>query len=300
MKPELGLVAKVEKTIEMINDTNEISNEQVADLMTEYKIILQNVSRVLSEGLSEGLFREKPLHNEMEHVQQLEHKKIKSNIKNNNPELHSLKKILSRCQICNKPQGQSVVSHYVNEHPNDEVIISRLAPDVADGLRKSTDHLKCERVWQKNVSGIIYKQICYFCNLSRCFSRTHWIDHMVKHTGYYQYRCHDCSRKFAVKNKFHVCKDTNHLEMIPQPQFDDENLKAYICDLCNFVRFHRTEMEKHLSSEHEGDITQFKEVTFLKLPRKKKKWQLDEGIDDEYGVNYTPEESTGTESSCGE
>lgn len=42
---------------------------------------------------------------------------------------------------------------------------------------------------------------------------------------------------------------------------------AFICDLCNFVRFDKTEIEKHLICEHDGEIdTKFKEVLFLRFP----------------------------------
>lgn len=104
----------------------------------------------------------------------------KATIKNDNPEYHSLKKI-TNCLLCNKPPGVSLVNHYVNFHPNDEVVISRLAPDVADRLRSSENLKKCRRIKLKGKS--VLKQICFFCNEYKSLGRQKWIDHMAKHTG---------------------------------------------------------------------------------------------------------------------
>lgn len=218
----------------------------------------------------------------------------KTTVKNTNPELHSLKKVID-CHICGKQERLSLISHYVNEHPNSEVITSRLAPDVADSLRNSKDGHKCERLKQPGKNYHEFTQFCHFCNVSRCFTKLFWINHMAKHTGYYQYKCCDCSRQFAEKNLSHMCKnDKNNLEKIPQPQFQNDNLQAFICDLCNYVRFSKEEMEKHLSCEHNLSVTnKFKEITFLSFPKKKTKAQIEEERADESteDVNQTdPEE----------
>lgn len=51
---------------------------------------------------------------------------------------------------------------------------------------------------------------------------------------------------------------------IPQPSFDGATVSAFLCKICNFVRFDRTGMEKHLRNEHDdGAIDDFDEVIFL-------------------------------------
>lgn len=64
-----------------------------------------------------------------------------------------------------------------------------------------------------------------------------------------------------------MCKEKMDVKKVPQPHFDDVNVTAYLCDLCNFVRFTKAEIEKHLTCEHEGDVKdRFREVIFLSFP----------------------------------
>lgn len=63
-----------------------------------------------------------------------------STFKNNQLDWHSLKKVVN-CQICNKPSGNSIVSHYVNDHPDSEVLVSRLAVEC---LRSGNNITKCK------------------------------------------------------------------------------------------------------------------------------------------------------------
>lgn len=199
----------------------------------------------------------------------------KSTIKNINPEYHSLMKH-SDCQICEKPAKLSIVSHYVNEHPDYEIVTSRLSPDMADALRGLKEVQVAQRIQQYGRKYHEISNFCYFCNDTKCFmTKTMWMNHMAKHTGYYQYKCNDCSRKYVKKNKGHVCKEKNNQGKIPQPQFMTDNLKAYICDLCNFVRFRQDEIVKHLRCEHEITATdKFKEIVMLSFPKRQLKSQL--------------------------
>lgn len=63
------------------------------------------------------------------------------------------------------------------------------------------------------------------------------------------------------------CYEVNDFDRIPQPQFQGTDFVAYICDLCNFVRFHKHEMEKHLRCEHQDDPNKFQQRTFLTFPK---------------------------------
>lgn len=200
-------------------------------------------------------------------------------LKNIDPKLHSLNK-LSDCPLCNNSAKLSMVNHFVTNHPNSEVFVSRLAPDVADKLRNAKTVEVAERCMKEGQNFAVFSHHCHFCNVPKQMTRIFWMNHMAKHTGYYQYRCNDCFRKFAEKNKLHSCKvkNRNNLSKIPQPQFQKDVIKAFICDLCNFVRFYQKDIEKHLRCEHETTNTdQFKEVTFLSLPTRQRKMHAEEG-----------------------
>lgn len=192
----------------------------------------------------------------------------KPRVKNNNIELHSLKKIVT-CQICDNPPGVSLISHYVNYHPQCEVLTSRISPEAAQSLRSSTP-INFETIQSAN-GPVMYKNFCFFCNIYRTYSRSCWIDHMTRHTGYFLFNCSNCSRKFASRPLNHSCGDGFYIERMAMPIFRQENIKAFICELCNFVRFYEAEMVMHLSNEHEDGENgkAFKEFTFLTMPKKK-------------------------------
>lgn len=64
-----------------------------------------------------------------------------------------------------------------------------------------------------------------------------------------------------------MCEDKCNVKRVQQPQFEGVNLVAYLCDLCNYVRFNKTEIEMHLESEHQGNVKgKFKEIVFLTFP----------------------------------
>lgn len=192
----------------------------------------------------------------------------KSAIKNNNPAWHSLNKAIS-CKVCESYTGRHLVNHYVNFHPNDEVLTSRLAANVGEVLRNPNYHHLCKRVEPK--AWISYfSQWCYFCNKSKCVRKDHWMEHMAVHSGCYRYNCTNCSKKFARISYHDVHKDKCNVEMVSQYEFEGVNLMAYVCELCNYVRFDKQEMEKHLRYEHDGDASnRYKKVIFLSFPEKK-------------------------------
>lgn len=195
-----------------------------------------------------------------------------STIKNNNPAWHSLSKEKT-CKICRVSYGCSLVNHYVNVHPNHEVYPSRVAPNVAEILRASNALHECEIVKLTISHRLAYRQFCYFCDTVLSTQKYLWIKHMAVHTGYFQYECTGCSQKFS-RSRGHNCGDGRNINKVPQCQFDakfeEVNVIAYLCDLCNYVRFDETEMENHLKNEHGDDVEgNFKEVIFLSFPESK-------------------------------
>lgn len=196
----------------------------------------------------------------------------KPTVKNNNVEWHSLKKVIG-CKHCDKPCTLSVVSHYVNVHPNSEVITSRLAPEALECVYNPSLIEKCEAIKRPyKYGGFIYefKQFCYFCSEYKCKAKSWWIDHMAMHSGYYRYECVYCDRKFATRPFAHMSKENHQVERISQPHFQKKVLQGYICKLCNFVRFTQREIETHLSNEHddEGNITkEFEVFVFLNFTK---------------------------------
>lgn len=63
-----------------------------------------------------------------------------------------------------------------------------------------------------------------------------------------------------------MCDDNSYLKKLQHPRFDGENVIAYLCDLCDYVRFDKADIENHLRLEHEGSaMDDFEDVIFLSL-----------------------------------
>lgn len=108
-----------------------------------------------------------------------------------------------------------------------------------------------------------------------------WAVHISRHTGCYLIKCNHCSRKFAKKPTNLKCSKINDFSKIAQPQFKKKEIMAYVCNLCNFVRFHKKEIQSHLNNEHDAeDVAKtFKEMQFLSFPFRKRK-SKQESLDD--------------------
>lgn len=187
-----------------------------------------------------------------------------SPIKNNNPDWHWLS-AGNTCKICGSCET-SLTLHYVNMHPTSEVISSRIAPEIAAFLRSPEYVPDCEAVNRPRSQHRHYKQICFFCNELKVYTKTDWINHMIKHTGYYTKQCDHCLKKLSRDSRRHHQCD-GIIQRIRHPQFDEIDLIAYVCNLCNFLRFDEKEIGKHLRNEHEhrgnDGMEAFEEIIFL-------------------------------------
>lgn len=193
-----------------------------------------------------------------------------STVKNNNREWHSRNEEMN-CKICDfRGNSQfSLVDHFVNFHPTDEVFPSRVAPNVARLLRDRKKVHQSVRDISSRDYCLGYTQFCYFCNTILSLQKPRWISHIASHTGHFPFQCTDCSMKFLTKNED---SEKCNVQRVSQRKFDAQFKKVdvigFLCDLCNFVRFDKTEIEKHLKNEHDGGVKKkYKEVVFLSFPK---------------------------------
>lgn len=190
-------------------------------------------------------------------------------VKNNNPEWHSRNEEMN-CKICDFSGNSQfcLVDHYVNSHPTDEVFSSRVPPSVAKLLRDTKEVHQCERDLSSKGYCLGYTQFCYFCNTILSLQKPRWISHIASHTGNFPFQCMDCSKKFLSQNGD---AEKCNVGRVAQRKFDARFKKteviAFLCDLCNFVRFDKAEIAKHLKSEHDGDgKNNYRNVVFLSFP----------------------------------
>lgn len=148
----------------------------------------------------------------------------------------------TQCQLCTKTYV-FLPKHYMNQHPDREVLIARPSPDMADRLRSKIDTIK---VNTKNEM----IAFCYFCADEKVLTKIGWAEHILGHTGELMYTCSGCNTEFASKNQH------NNEECIENPiniyttNSSDGSLVGFMCTECNYFQIKRERIFKHLENEH--------------------------------------------------
>ncbi|CAB3382674.1 Hypothetical predicted protein [Cloeon dipterum] len=151
------------------------------------------------------------------------------------------------CIIC-KYEGKRPVEHYVTNHPDSEVLISRLSNDE---VAQATQQLKA-------CTSSVFQ--CRFCPMS-CTGLLEFHDHVTEHTGEYRFQCPKCNLKKSKRETMvsHI-RSKHHGKGIPiclveiekQPE-NDNYIAGYVCGYCNYVQFNRASVVKHIELNHQKE-----------------------------------------------
>lgn len=165
--------------------------------------------------------------------------------KNTNKNIHVQNRVFqTRCLICQFEAGKvRLVSHYVNSHPNLEVYISRLAPEVAEACRLGVNKRR-KADFMSN---------CLFCDKMVSNKMPTWISHIATHTGEYVFQCSGCKYKRTYPKK-HACSVEGAQPIysaIPVVTKFQSCLYAFICKLCNYVQMTKSNVEAHIEKQHD-------------------------------------------------
>lgn len=154
-----------------------------------------------------------------------------------------------KCMLCQKTTNPALaVAHYVNDHPDSEVFVSRLSSKMVD--------LCCSG--NLKISTFPGTQFCVFCEKDyEKPIKYHLIEHLSTHTGEYSCECSLCHHKSSRANG-HICK-LGESTVIDNKciKFEDQVLYAYLCKLCNYVQFQSNNVKMHVISQHEISEEEF-------------------------------------------
>lgn len=150
------------------------------------------------------------------------------------------------CVVCKKTQ-RHIVSHYVNDHPDCEVYISRLSQRMADQCLQGVPKLIL-------TSNGDYEGLCVFCEKQLSYRRDTWFKHMVTHTGEYGFECGQCHHKSAQPNRC-TCKSKSskkmtEIQLLHSVPVTGNYLYAYLCTLCNYIQMTSHKLTRHVKEEH--------------------------------------------------
>ncbi|XP_031626535.1 uncharacterized protein LOC116342884 [Contarinia nasturtii] len=144
------------------------------------------------------------------------------------------------CQICHRCYTL-MTAHYKKVHPNHEVLVSRISPEMA----KDVENLNRSFLTpEKN----IFAAFCIFCETQHSYRLQYWIDHIRSHTGEYGYKCSICEKDHSFDRNI-CCGQLPNIKYPFDLRFED--LTAFMCRKCNFVQINEQNIQKHLRNEHE-------------------------------------------------
>lgn len=143
------------------------------------------------------------------------------------------------CIYCDRKFSGSLVQHYVNNHPDCEVPISRLSPQMAERLKKEGE---IHRNRKKIITGL-----CYFCEEKPSYMKFGWQRHLLSHTGEKLYSCTDCQLKTKNEHGNKTCN--GNVSNIFESK-EDDSLAGFMCKDCNYFQFSRDRLIGHMKNEH--------------------------------------------------
>lgn len=142
--------------------------------------------------------------------------------------------------LCNRKYVR-IVSHYKTVHIDSEVYASRLSPHMFEVLRRRSASI----VGFNRYSTLYLEAICPFCETKKAFTTQYWVQHIRSHTGEYSNECQMCGKLVCLST--HCGITTIQSDKIDLRQND---LKAYVCLLCNFVQIDVEKVHTHLTNQH--------------------------------------------------
>lgn len=165
-----------------------------------------------------------------------------ANWKNTNRQMYYSNTLYQKlCTLCNKTE-RYLVAHYSKQHPQYEVVVSRLSPVMADAIRDQSEQFQ---MIHSKITGI-----CYFCEEVKTMIKNGWDRHILTHTGEPQYICNRCNATFKKKVSHNGCG--GQLVSIYAINSADA-LVGHICKECNYLQISRNRLIDHLKKEHEFD-----------------------------------------------
>ncbi|KAK9693365.1 hypothetical protein QE152_g34241 [Popillia japonica] len=159
------------------------------------------------------------------------------------------------CRLCNY-NGKMIFTHYKGKHPNNEVLISRLAPHIAEQLIVTSTERNYKNFNILDDLKVKCTFICPFCPNSNVISdyTAQFYDHLTIHTGEYRYFCERCD--FSWYNQWNMryhnkVKHRLRAKVITKNvPVNSEIVFGYICLECHFVQISKRNLEKHIQDYH--------------------------------------------------
>lgn len=191
--------------------------------------------------------------------------------KNTNIQMYTASpKFNKSCVICKIDVKHELLSyHYVREHPDSEVYISRISPKMmkigSDG-KETVEHVPSSK-------RTLLKALCLFCEANKAFQRDYWLIHYATHMGQNLIECKTCGLRCVYPKPSHSNCTRIEYKRIFEPRWCGDELSAFACNICNYVQLTMMNIIEHLVKQHgilndDKITTNLEEITLLPGARK--------------------------------
>ncbi|KAK0095829.1 hypothetical protein PV326_007277 [Microctonus aethiopoides] len=168
-----------------------------------------------------------------------------------------------KCLLC-QFNGKNIVHHYKTNHPEQEIMISRLT--LLDAKR-AIDEAKDEtfvKLFKKINSGPRRKFSCRFCVFNneggKKSAMESFYEHCSTHTGEYRFRCKNCgyqtiSRSSMKPHYYKICRKNSEsfTTAIDQDAIPcEEYIPGYLCSACIYIQLKECNVKTHIEDFHKN------------------------------------------------
>ncbi|GJQ85896.1 hypothetical protein Trydic_g21752 [Trypoxylus dichotomus] len=160
------------------------------------------------------------------------------------------------CRLC-PYKGKVIYVHYKTKHKTNEVLISRINPQIVQLLVESSKKKNYETLDIQDGPKIKYTFVCPFCsdNLISNFA-SYFYDHLTSHTGEFRYFCDICNYNWYHMSNMNLHNATKHkktakITVKPGPP-NSEVIFGHICMECHYVQISKDNVVRHVEKYHEN------------------------------------------------
>ncbi|XP_055326727.1 zinc finger protein 699-like [Sitodiplosis mosellana] len=164
-------------------------------------------------------------------------------ISNTNREIHCKNSFYNMvCLLCGK-NDPFISKHYMEDHPDCEVLVARTSPQMAERLRLQNDRFEVSK--KGKITGI-----CFFCEETKTMQRSCWEEHILMHTGEKPFACVSCNTSFVMAHHRDDKICNSEAVNIFLANSTDRSLVGFCCKECNYLQIEPKRMIVHLANEH--------------------------------------------------
>ncbi|GJQ85897.1 hypothetical protein Trydic_g21753 [Trypoxylus dichotomus] len=183
----------------------------------------------------------------------------------------------NQCKLCSF-KGKLIIQHYKSNHPQSEILISRMDPKTTEHLIRESRAMRYDLIELQETVNTKKLRFSFKCPFKCLMGTTvepfdSYYDHITSHTGEHRYFCPFCNfSTFNSRNlRAHmVPQHSSNLEHHGKPTTptppSSKYMFGFVCKQCHYVQTKRDKLESHVKEYH-GNDAEIVKVNLSLTPR---------------------------------